>query len=138
MFTFIGPEVPVLPLILLAGILGLPALLIGITSRKLIYVYWMFIYLLSLPIWNFLLPTYAFWHFDDFSWGQTRKVAGEDKKDDHGKSDGIKNAEEQIPQKRWVDWEKDRRRRIMADMEVRSGKRNSFVGGSDSGSTTMN
>jgi chitin synthase len=32
----------------------------------------MFIYLAALPIWNFILPVYAFWHFDDFSWGETR------------------------------------------------------------------
>ena len=23
----------------------------------------------------FILPLYAFWHMDDFSWGETRKVA---------------------------------------------------------------
>ena len=57
----------VLSLILLALILGLPAVLIVMTSRKLVYVGWMFIYLLSLPIWNFVLPTYAYWHFDDFT-----------------------------------------------------------------------
>jgi hypothetical protein len=28
----------------------------------------MFIYLLSLIIWNLILPMYAFWNFDDFSW----------------------------------------------------------------------
>ncbi|KAJ2136655.1 Chitin synthase, class 3, partial [Coemansia sp. RSA 678] len=69
--TFTRP-VPWLPLSLLAVILGLPAVLIGLTSRKLVYIGWMLIYLLSLPVWNFVLPTYAYWHFDDFSWGQTR------------------------------------------------------------------
>jgi chitin synthase len=36
----------------------------------------MLIYLFALPVWNFLLPLYAFWHFDDFSWGETRYVEG--------------------------------------------------------------
>jgi chitin synthase len=63
-----------IPLILLVGVLGLPAILILLTTRKVVYVAWMFIYLLSLPVWNFILPTYAFWHFDDFSWGETRCV----------------------------------------------------------------
>jgi chitin synthase len=63
-----------IPLMLLVGVLGLPAILILITTRKVVYVLWMFIYLFSLPIWNFVLPTYAFWHFDDFSWGETRSV----------------------------------------------------------------
>ncbi|KAF9047291.1 chitin synthase-domain-containing protein [Panaeolus papilionaceus] len=61
-----------IPLMLLIAVLGLPAVLILITTRKVVYVFWMLIYLLALPIWNFVLPLYAFWHFDDFSWGETR------------------------------------------------------------------
>jgi chitin synthase len=61
-----------IPIVLLVGVLGLPAVLILITTRKVVYVFWMFIYLAALPIWNFILPVYAFWHFDDFSWGETR------------------------------------------------------------------
>lgn len=61
-----------IPLMLLAAVLGLPAVLILITTRKVIYVAWMMCYMLALPIWNFVLPVYAFWHFDDFSWGETR------------------------------------------------------------------
>jgi len=34
----------------------------------------MLVYLISLPIWNGVLPAYVFWHFDDFSCGQTRKI----------------------------------------------------------------
>ena len=30
----------------------------------------------------------AFWHFDDFSWGATRKVDGESTQDDHSKREG--------------------------------------------------
>jgi len=63
-----------IPLTLLVSVLGLPAVLILITTRKIVYVFWMFIYLAALPIWNFVLPVYAFWHFDDFSWGETRYI----------------------------------------------------------------
>jgi hypothetical protein len=63
-----------IPLMMLVAVLGLPAVLILITTRKVVYVFWMLIYLLALPVWNFLLPLYAFWHFDDFSWGETRLV----------------------------------------------------------------
>ena len=73
---------------MLAATLGLPGVLIIITTRKLIYVAWMFIYLLALPIWNFVLPVYAFWHFDDFTWGETRKVEGEGGQKDHSGRDG--------------------------------------------------
>ncbi|ORE18571.1 chitin synthase [Rhizopus microsporus] len=99
----------VLSLILLALILGLPAVLIVMTSRKLVYVGWMIIYLFSLPIWNFVLPSYAYWHFDDFTWGETRKVQGEGK-DNHGDKEGEFDSS-QITMKKWTEFERDRRMR---------------------------
>ena len=51
---------PIIPLVLLACILGLPGILIVITTRKMVYVGWMLIYLISLPIWNAILPAYAY------------------------------------------------------------------------------
>lgn len=59
-------NVAVIPLILLAIILGLPAFLILFTAKDPMYMLWLLIYLLALPIWNFVLPAYAFWHMDDF------------------------------------------------------------------------
>lgn len=97
----------VIPLVLLGIILGLPGLLIVVTSRKIAYVGWMLVYLLSLPIWNFVLPAYAFWHFDDFSWGQTRKVVGE-KEGGHGDKEGEFDSSH-IVMKRWAEFERDRR-----------------------------
>lgn len=100
---------PVIPLILLGIILGLPGVLIVVTSRKFEYVGWMFIYLLSLPIWNFVLPAYAYWHFDDFSWGQTRMVAGEKADAGHlGDKEGEFDSSH-IVMKRWAEFERDRR-----------------------------
>ncbi|KAJ3238065.1 Chitin synthase, class 3 [Chytriomyces hyalinus] len=92
-----------LPLILLALILGLPAVLILITANRPIYIFWMLVYLLSLPVWNFVLPLYAFWHFDDFSWGATRKVSGEDVKHDHSARTGEFDGKG-INMKRWSEW----------------------------------
>lgn len=37
----------------------------------------MIVYILAIPVFSFLIPIYAFWHFDDFSWGNTRIVVGE-------------------------------------------------------------
>jgi chitin synthase len=97
-----------IPLFLLAAILGLPALLILFTSRSLMYVIWFLVYIVALPIWNFLLPIYAFWHFDDFSWGETRKVAGSGPKcDDHGRAEGNFDSS-QIFMKRWHEFEHER------------------------------
>lgn len=59
---------------------------------------------MSLPIWNFVLPTYAYWKFDDFSWGDTRKTAGETTKkagiEYEGEFDSSK-----ITMRRWNDFE---------------------------------
>jgi chitin synthase len=64
------------------------------------------IHLISLPIWNGILPAYAFWHFDDFSWGQTRKVSGDTTHtgDKEGNFDAT-----HIIMKRWAEFERERR-----------------------------
>ncbi|KAJ7594697.1 glycosyltransferase family 2 protein [Mycena floridula] len=100
-----------IPLILLIAVLGLPAILIMLTTGKVVYVGWMMVYLMALPVWNFILPLYAFWHFDDFSWGETRKVDGEAKGDSHG-SDGSKLTAPAVPLRRWEDWERSRLRKL--------------------------
>ncbi|KAI9806993.1 MAG: Chitin synthase, class 3 [Piccolia ochrophora] len=109
--SIVKKPVPVIPLVLLALILGLPAVLIVLTAHRWSYVLWMLIYLISLPIWNFVLPAYAYWKFDDFSWGDTRKTAGEKTKkaglEYEGEFDSSK-----ITMKRWGDFEKERRLRM--------------------------
>ena len=100
---------------LLALILGLPGVLIVITAHRLSYVFWMLIYLLSLPIWNLILPSYAYWHFDDFSWGDTRMTAGEKRgagKGGHEVSGQFDSSK--ITMKRWGDFEQERRLRAPA------------------------
>jgi chitin synthase len=73
----------------------------------------MVIYLFSLPVWNFVLPMYSFWKFDDFSWGDTRKTSGEKTKkagiEYEGEFDSSK-----ITMKRWGEFEKERRLRSHA------------------------
>ncbi|KKY18960.1 putative chitin synthase d [Phaeomoniella chlamydospora] len=103
--SIVRKPVQVTTLVLLALILGLPAVLIVLTAHRWSYIVWMMIYLGSLPIWNFVLPLYAFWKFDDFSWGETRKTAGEKTKkagiEYEGEFDSSK-----ITMKRWGDFEK--------------------------------
>ncbi|KAI0319028.1 glycosyltransferase family 2 protein [Amylostereum chailletii] len=130
-----------IPLVLLAIVLGLPGLLIVITTRKISYVGWMLVYLLSLPIWNGVLPAYSFWHFDDFSWGQTRKVAG-DKGGDHGDKEGEFDSTH-IVMKRWAEFERERRWKsgtqsrdsAYYDPKSNSPKRYSLVSNTDTGAT---
>ncbi|KAJ5675148.1 uncharacterized protein N7477_005082 [Penicillium maclennaniae] len=117
--SIIRRPVQIIPLVLLALILGLPGVLIVVTAHRLVYVLWMLIYLVSLPIWNFVLPTYAFWKFDDFSWGDTRKTAGEKDKG-HGDAEGEFDSS-QITMKRWRDFEKERRLRNTAWAQPQNG-----------------
>lgn len=106
---------PVIPLILLALILGLPGALIVVTAHRVSYVLWMLIYLISLPIWNLVLPTYAYWHFDDFSWGDTRMTEGEAKGAGKGGHEGDGEFDSsKITMKRWGDFEQERRLRAPA------------------------
>lgn len=105
--AIVSTPTPVMSLILLGIIFGLPGCLIVITVSSLKYVFYFFVYLIALPIWNFVLPTYAFWKFDDFSWGETRTVMGEGK-GDHGNSEGAYDSSK-ILMKRWREWEQERR-----------------------------
>ncbi|CDK25119.1 unnamed protein product [Kuraishia capsulata CBS 1993] len=106
-FAIVSSPTPVMSLVLLGVIFGLPGLLIVVTTSSLMYIVWMLIYLLALPIWNFVLPTYAYWKFDDFSWGDTRKTHGGDK-GGHDKTEGEFDGS-QIVQKRWREYERDRK-----------------------------
>ncbi|KAI1433746.1 glycosyltransferase family 2 protein [Xylaria sp. CBS 124048] len=118
--SIVGPTVQIIPLILLALILGLPAVLIVVTAHSWTYVGWLLIYLMSLPIWNFVLPAYAFWKFDDFSWGDTRKTAGEKSKKSGHENEGEFDSSK-IKMRRWAEFERERR-----------GKDNNFWGSRES------
>ncbi|KAI8393599.1 chitin synthase-domain-containing protein [Radiomyces spectabilis] len=120
--SFFVTPVPLIPLLLLAAILGLPAVLIALTTRKMAYVGWMIVYLGSLPIWNLVLPAYAYWHFDDFSWGQTRQVqgAGDEKKEDHGRREGEFDSTG-IIMRRFEEWARQERK-LMAENKTPSSQ----------------
>lgn len=95
--------IPITAFILLGAIYGLQAI-IFILRRKWEMIGWMIIYLLATPIFSFGLPLYAFWHMDDFSWGNTRIVTGEKGKkiviSDEGKFDPAS-----IPKKKWDEYQ---------------------------------
>jgi len=95
--------VPLTAFILLGAIYGLQAI-IFILRRKWEMIGWMVIYMLATPVFAFGLPLYAFWHMDDFSWGNTRIVTGEKGQkvvvSDEGKFDP-----NSIPKKRWEEYQ---------------------------------
>ncbi|KAL3229042.1 Chitin synthase 3 [Nakaseomyces bracarensis] len=87
-FSIVSRPTPIITLVLLAIILGLPGLIVVVTATSWSYLGWMLCYLCGLPIWNFVLPSYAYWKFDDFSWGDTRTIAGGNKAGGHDDSEG--------------------------------------------------
>lgn len=108
-----------IPLMLLAAVLGLPGVLIVLATRRVAYVLYMFVYLIALPVWNFILPVYSFWHFDDFSWGETRKVEGEAR--GTGRNDsGVTSSIAKIPFRRWEEWERSRLRKLKREAKRRA------------------
>ncbi|KAI9489097.1 chitin synthase-domain-containing protein [Zychaea mexicana] len=99
-----GP-IPVIALGMLAGAYGLQAL-IFIIKRQWQHIGWMVIYLMAIPVFSFLIPIYAFWHFDDFSWGNTRVVVG-DKKKQIIVTEDEKFDDKMIPLKKWEQHERE-------------------------------
>jgi Chitin synthase len=70
---------------------------------------------LAIPIFSFFIPIYAFWHFDDFSWGNTRMVLDADGDGDRNETqvEDIEFDPSAIQKRRWqeyedTDWEKPR------------------------------
>ncbi|KAI8076904.1 chitin synthase-domain-containing protein [Halteromyces radiatus] len=97
-------KIPIISIATIAGVYGLQALLF-IIKRKWEYIIWMLVSILAIPVFSFYIPIYSYWHFDDFSWGNTRVVMGE-------KGKKIKVADEgefdpkTIPTMTWTQYEK--------------------------------
>jgi len=94
---------PLISIIMIAAVYGLQAL-VFLLRRKWQHIGWMIIYVLAYPIYSFILPVYSFWKQDDFSWGTTRIVIGE-----QGSKQIIAMADEgfdpqSIPLQRWNDY----------------------------------
>lgn len=77
--------------IVVASFFGVYALhlIIFLSKRQFEYSFWLLVYMIfSLPVFCIILPLYSFWHFDDFSWGKTRQIEGDNGGGDH--SHGMK------------------------------------------------
>ncbi|KAJ1646700.1 hypothetical protein LPJ64_001872 [Coemansia asiatica] len=98
-------DTPLVSVYLLAAVYGLQALLF-VFKRQWQHIGWMIVYLLAMPVFSFFIPIYAFWHFDDFSWGNTRMVVGDGKKTRY-----LAEIEEfdpaTIPLCKWEDYEQE-------------------------------
>jgi len=64
-------------LLILYGIIMGVQIVVFLLRSRWEYLWWFLIYfIIGLPVFYLILPTYAFWNMDDFSWGKTRGVGG--------------------------------------------------------------
>lgn len=96
-------QFPMFSIIMLAAVYGLQAL-IFIIKRQWQHVGWMIIYLIAFPIYSLALPMYSFWKQDDFSWGNTRVVIGEQGTKKVLTTDDEGFDPKAIPMMRWDDY----------------------------------
>ncbi|KAI8618859.1 chitin synthase-domain-containing protein [Chytriomyces sp. MP71] len=98
-------QFPLISVIMIGAIYGLQVI-IFLIKREWAQIAWMLLYILAMPVFSFYIPLYAFWHFDDFSWGNTRVVVG-----DKGKkllaADVVPFDPASIPRRRWAEFEKE-------------------------------
>lgn len=98
----VSETAPIISLILIIASYALQAI-IFILKREYQHIGWLIISILALPVFSFALPLYSYWNFDDFSWGNTRKI--------DGVAESEKKAEEEqfdpktIPEISWDDYE---------------------------------
>ena len=109
-FCIIFPEedsvFPWVSLLMLAFTYGLQ-IVIFILRGAFQHIGWIVIYILAMPIFSMFIPLYSFWHFDDFSWGNTRRILGENGKVKLTGDEDSDELIEDIPTKLWSDYEKE-------------------------------
>jgi len=76
---WMGEPLSMLMLVIWGIVIGVQVICFLLRSRW-DYWWWFFVFvLLGVPVFYFILPLYSFWHMDDFSWGTTRQVSGNQK-----------------------------------------------------------
>jgi len=97
---------PWVSLLMLAFTYGLQ-IIIFILRGAFQHIGWIVIYIFAMPIFGMFIPMYSYWHFDDFSWGNTRRILGEKGKVKLVSEDETEELIEDIPKKRWAEYEQE-------------------------------
>ncbi|KAJ8322906.1 hypothetical protein O5D80_008429 [Batrachochytrium dendrobatidis] len=109
---------PIISIIMIACVYGFQVI-IFLFRTEWQHIGWMVIYLLAIPLFSLYIPIYSFWHFDDFSWGNTRKAA-----EAEGDVKHVAIVEEydpnSIPLMKWSEYEAQRKASVSDKDETRS------------------
>ncbi|ORX87272.1 hypothetical protein BCR32DRAFT_324515 [Anaeromyces robustus] len=97
---------PWVSLLMLAFTYGLQVI-IFILRGAFQHIGWIVIYILAMPIFGMFIPMYSYWHFDDFSWGNTRRILGEKGKVKLVGDEETDELIEDIPKKKWAEYEQE-------------------------------
>ncbi|CAO3619005.1 unnamed protein product [Mucor hiemalis] len=97
-------SVPLMSIITIAGVYGLQAI-IFVVHRKWEHIIWMIVSIFAIPVFSLYIPIYSYWHFDDFSWGNTRVVLGDKGKKVVVGADEGKFDPKTIPTMSWDEYE---------------------------------
>jgi hypothetical protein len=68
--TILNRSAPAISLLLILAIYGIQAITF-LHRKQWQYIGWLALHLLSLPLSSFIIPVYAYWHFDDFTWSRS-------------------------------------------------------------------
>ncbi|KAI3651199.1 hypothetical protein MP228_004680 [Amoeboaphelidium protococcarum] len=72
--AIISPQAPISALLTILCVVG-SQVLICLSRGELKMLLYMVVNMIAFPVYALVLPSYAFYKFDDFSWGSTRKLA---------------------------------------------------------------
>ncbi|KAJ3246982.1 hypothetical protein HDU78_005633 [Chytriomyces hyalinus] len=104
---------PLISIVMIAAIYGFQ-IIIFVLKREWQHIGWMIVYLLCIPFSALYIPIYSFWHFDDFSWGNTRMVVEDGQTKEVDAEFEPYNPAEIVLQK-WPDFEAQRLKQIEAN-----------------------
>lgn len=96
---------PIISLIMLGLAYGMQAIIFLIKGQWQ-HIGWMILNFVAMPVFNFMIPLYSYWNFDDFSWGNTRRVVGDGKRNGASCLEEYEEAKfnpDSILKKKWSD-----------------------------------
>ena len=95
---------PLISIIMIGAVYGFQVI-IFLLRTEWQHIGWMIIYLIASPLFSFYIPLYSFWHFDDFSWGNTRTVVDQGKQVEKPVNEVEHFDPSSVPLQKWSDYE---------------------------------
>ena len=102
---------PMISLALICAIYGLQ-MIVFVIKKDFQQIGWLLLYILAIPLFHVYLPLYSFWHFDDFTWGNTRVILGENGKVQVKEQDEDYFDPQSIPHVKWEEFSRQHQQQL--------------------------